>query len=469
MSNETIAYHIEPDYGIEMNPRAIKNISSQKLIHNTDALTIHGNFAGEKSYSNASHLLSLVSYSLSDISFVYPAFTNNFIGHESLLKCQPDSRLNVKGHTTKVVKMLTNTNAGAIAEGASSTGLESSVLMSSTSLPHFLATIHRLTKLRKPMVFHIGLQTATSTLQLINDSADIYKTAQVSPESIIITSGTLQETHDVAILAYMLNFTDVEEKQSVLHFFDGVLEEDSVVRQCSLADLKAISNQVSQFSSSSTVSLSSNISGKTVTNFHRLEHAFETFSKCVGRSYAPFMFSGSTNAKVMIVSLASSPAACAISQVVSEYNRKNPKDCASYLKVVVYRPWNTEAFLKIVPESVRDIIVIDSVTLSFHSLREDIQASFYTQGAKSRVNVHDSVFSNYEPSDHSGSISVSALSKFFGTFMQPAVGVMWPGARTTSKSLNFFLENHKAEFGPVDDLSYTYWVVESYPREGFLF
>jgi hypothetical protein len=284
-----------------------------------------------------------------------------------------------------------------------------------------------------------------------------------------MTSGALQETHDVAILAYMLNFTEVEDKQSVLHFFDGVLEEDSVVRQCSLADLKDISNQISQLSSGSS-SLSSNISGKTVTNFHRLENAFETFSKCVGRSYAPFMFTGSIYAKVMFVSLASSQAASAISHVVSEYNRKNP-NCAAFLKVVVYRPWNTEAFLKLVPENVRDVIVIDSVNLSLHCLRDDIQASFYIPGAKSRVKVHDSIFSNYDPLHQSGSISVSALSKFFMMFVEPVVDLMPPRAVNTSKSLNFFLESNgdsKAEFGRFDDLSFTYWVVESYSREGFL-
>jgi sulfite reductase (NADPH) flavoprotein alpha-component len=318
----------------------------------TDFIHRHEPVIGVSSYSNASSALSQVSYALSDIAFVFPAFESDFIGKE-LLEMNAKETTNITGKTTKVVKMTTRTGAGQVAQGASSSSLKASLVLSSAGLDSFLPSLYNMSRNGPPSVFHVGLQTIASDLQIHGTLDPVYKVA--ASNAVILVSSSVQETHDMAVASHLVAYA---LGTPAVHFFDGVQlpAEDTRIQTSTESELRSMVKDSRQANSFASV--------------------FKALSAGLGRVYAPFQYFGHESATTMVVSMGA--AKTSISQAVGVLNAEGAK--FGFVNVLLYRPWQLEAFLDTLPRTTARIVVVDYVSTK-PGLLQDVQASFYGRKA----------------------------------------------------------------------------------------
>lgn len=388
----TLVYHIEAN---TLTPRTLmpqvlnsKSLDISKNMNGyiTPAVTPVPQQESVAQFANASQVVSQIAYVLSDISFVYPSFPAKFVGRD-MLKFQSDAKLNVAGGVTKVIKMRTNNSAGNIALGAASKRLNASVVLSSAGLDMFLPSLYNLRCKKVPSpVFHVALQSIDSDLKLLNNSADVYKVAMSGSDAIIINSAYSQASHDLSVISHILSILIIDKP--VVHFFDAVYEIDSLIETCSTPDLKSLLNEAEEESFRLTVKWSL---------YQKVEKAFNIASSYLGRLYRPFLYQGPDTAITVIVILGSLSSSTAILQAVTHLGI-TCKASIGLLRVLVFRPWNSAALFESIPNTVRHIIVIDSIYSNTEScLYRDIKISTYGLPRERHLEIH---CASFDPTHH---------------------------------------------------------------------
>jgi len=323
-------------------------------------MTIDGNTA-------AAH----VAYALSEVAAIYPITPSSAMG-EMADEWSAKGRKNVFGQPVRVVELQSEGGASGAVHGSLSAGALTTTFTASQGLMLMLPNMHKIAGELLPGVFHVSARSlAAQSLSIFGDHTDVMSVRNTG--FALLASSSVQEVMDLAAVSHL---SAVKSKIPFLHFFDGFrtsheIQKIEVIDYDTLAEMvemkyiedfrKRALNPDNPFLKVGAENPDVYFQGREVSNKYYLaapeivQEYMDKLAKKTGRQYHLFDYVGDSNAKMIIVAMGSANET--IEETVNYLVKKGKKVGA--IKVRLYRPFSREAFLKVIPKSVKKIAVLD--------------------------------------------------------------------------------------------------------------
>ncbi|KAK4101577.1 hypothetical protein N658DRAFT_496005 [Parathielavia hyrcaniae] len=306
-------------------------------------------------YVTSQLLVQQTAYKLSDKIFSFSPET--FDLDLAVKQWSHAAEKNIHGETTTVVPLQTRAGAGTFALGyifskdfdLSKRHIPQTLLAPSLSLRHLRSALDQLSLLyavASPFVAHIAAVDYSAHDGLVTE----YESALQTAEDLglgLVSSASASEAQHMSLLA-----TLVATLLPTLHVYDGLRtarETLKVVDALSVAAIADLYTKIAKEAGSLNKRLDT--AGKVV-------ELLRLFNSELGTSYAPFEYHGHEAPELVLVVFGSAEAQLA-KQVVNTLAAEGKKVGA--VNVRIYRPFIEEAFLEVLPESVRQVAVLGQV------------------------------------------------------------------------------------------------------------
>ncbi|OQC06844.1 MAG: Pyruvate-flavodoxin oxidoreductase [Candidatus Hydrogenedentes bacterium ADurb.Bin101] len=312
-----------------------------------------------------------VAYQVSEVAAIYPITPSSPMG-EWADQWMSEGRKNIWGTTPLVVEMQSEAGASAAVHGALQSGSLVTTFTASQGLLLMLPNMFKIAGELTPTVFHITARTvATHALSIFGDHSDVM--AARSTGFGMLCSNSIQETHDMALIAHAAT---LEARIPFMHFFDGFRTSHEVNRIEMLLpeDIRAMIDDELVFAHRQrAMSPDRPVIRGTAQNpdiFFTAREAcnpyydacpeivqkvMDKFAAVVGRNYHLFDYVGAPDAERVIVVMGS--AAEAVTETIEYLAAKGEK--IGGVIVRLYRPFSAAAFINALPPSVKTIAVLD--------------------------------------------------------------------------------------------------------------
>lgn len=339
----------------------------------------------------ANEVLSHVTVQLSDTVFVYPVISSSYLGEAITHVKKHDALRNALNKQVDVKKMETRAGAGSVVVGTLTAGIRTSVLTSASALKLMMPTLHQISSLHVPVVFHITSGSISGEdLSIRADHSDVYLARDTG--FAILCSSNAQEAQDMAIVSHIASS---HADAPFLHFFDATralnaLTEIKSVTDASIAKIVREDHQLLKGS------FLSNKKGIKANAAHVVSKCFDHLSATVfqGRHYKAFEYTGPQDAEIIIVCMGAP--ASVLERMVSSYQEQQAERATlglrhqgnsendrlfkvGVIKVRVLRPWAPELLLEAIPKTVRRVCVLDQTSSNrLVPLFQDVSAAFHS-------------------------------------------------------------------------------------------
>ncbi|KAG0646035.1 Sulfite reductase [Hyphodiscus hymeniophilus] len=287
---------------------------------------------------------------------------------------------NANGYTTQVAPMQTRSGAGTIALGymfskdfdLTKRHIPQSLLASSSSLQSLRTALDQLALLytvANPLVAHVAaVDYVPGSSGLVTD----YATALTVAEELglgLVSSSSAYEVQHMALFSTLLATV-----LPTIHIFDGINVGRDTLRVIDVLNQSGLSNAYTN------VLKELPKAGKKADPEMKVEHLLNAFNNELGTAYGLFEYRGHSSPEIVLVVFGSVESSLA-TQVAERLSKEGTK--IGVVNVRVYRPFAEEAFLKVLPASVRNLAVLGQVQdqvavadVSSHSnLYEDVLAA----------------------------------------------------------------------------------------------
>jgi len=306
-------------------------------------------------YASAQLLVQQTAYQVSDK--IWSISPETFDLDSAVQEWAKAGEKNAQGKPTPIVPLQTRAGAGTLALGyifskdfdLSKRHVPQTLLAPSLSLRHLRGALDQLSllyRLSSPFVAHVAAADYAGSDGLIAD----YEPALQLAEELglgLIASTSAHDAQHTALLATLL-----AQLLPTLHVYDGVrtaresLKVLDVLPAAGIADLHARLARAA-----STLNKRLDTAGKVI-------ELLRLFNAELGTSYAPFEYHGHGAAETVLVVFGSIEAQLA-KQVVASLAAQGQR--VGVVNVRLYRPFVEEAFLEVLPRSVRRIAVFGQV------------------------------------------------------------------------------------------------------------
>ena len=312
------------------------------------------------------------AYAFTEIAAIYPITPSSPMA-EHADAWSARGKTNMFGEEVKVIEMESEGGAAGALHGALQAGSLATTFTASQGLLLMLPNVYKLVGELLPGVLHVSARSiATRALSIFGDHQDIYAVRQTGIP--MICSHSVQEVADLAPVAHL---SAIKASTPFLHFFDGFrtsheiqkveLMEYSVFE--SLLDREALESYRARALNPHTNPVTRGgaenddiyFQGREAQNEHYANVVdvvvdyMKKISKITGREYAPFTYYGDPKATKVIVAMGSVTET--IRETVDHLNKNGEK--VGLVKVHLYRPFSTKHFIKVLPDSVEKVAVLD--------------------------------------------------------------------------------------------------------------
>lgn len=341
-----------------------------------------------------------IAYAFSDIATIYPITPVAEMG-EVADKWGTQGLHNLMGTTMQVKEMESELGAAGASHGALAGGALATTFTASQGLMLMIPNMYKIAGELLPAVFHVGCRSlATHALSIFGDHQDVM--ACRATGFSILASASVQETHDLAIVAHL---AAINGSVPVLHMFDGwrTSNEIATIDVASFEELQPLlpTEEIAKFRARSMNPEHPNLRGSAQNwdvyfqNTEARNKYYDVFPDIVqdamnkvwaltGRKYHLFDYYGAEDAEDIIISIGSS--AEVVKYTVDHLNKNGGK--YGMIQVRLYRPFKADALLAAIPSSVKRIAVLDR-TKEAGSLGEplylDVAATVQTSGRDIKV------------------------------------------------------------------------------------
>ncbi len=312
-----------------------------------------------------------VAHKTNEVCAIYPITPSSNMG-EWADEWSAKGQKNIWGTIPQVVEMQSEGGASAAVHGALQTGSLTSTFTASQGLLLMIPTMFKVAGELTSTVFHVSARTvATHALSIFGDHSDINA---VRPTGFaLLSSASVQEVMDMALIAQAAT---LKSRIPFVHFFDGFRSSHEVqkIEQLTDDDMKAmidndlvIAHRNRGMNPDRPVLRGSSQNPdvffqarETVNKYYdacpgHVQDAMDKFYEIVGRRYNLFDYVGHPEAEKVIVIMGS--AAETVEETVDYLVAKGEKIGA--IKVRLYRPFASEAFINTLPKTVKKIAVLD--------------------------------------------------------------------------------------------------------------
>ncbi len=312
-----------------------------------------------------------VAYAFSDVAAIYPITPSSDMGQYADVWAA-NGRKNIFGEVVDIVEMQSEAGAAGAVHGSLSAGAFTTTFTASQGLMLMLPNMHKIAGEMLPTVFHVSARSlAAQSLSIFGDHSDVMSARNTG--YALVAASNLQEIMDLAIVSHLAT---LKSKVPFLNFFDG-FRNSHEIQKTEIIDYDTIKGLVEEKYVEEFRARAMNpenprlkvgaqnpdvyFQGRETTNLMYdetpaiIQEYMDKVAKVIGRQYHLFDYVGAKDAEKVIIAMGS---ACdTIEETINSLNAKGEK--LGLIKVRVYRPFSAEAFVDVIPESAKNIIVLD--------------------------------------------------------------------------------------------------------------
>lgn len=312
-----------------------------------------------------------VAYALSDVAALYPITPSTPMGEISD-QWAASGKKNIFDQEVLVKQLQSEAGAAGAVHGSLAAGALTTTFTASQGLLLMIPNMYKIAGELLPGVFHVSARAiAAHALSIFGDHQDVMAVRQTG--FALLCSGSVQEVHDMALVAHL---SAIESRVPFLHFFDG-FRTSSEIQKIELLKYDTIKSLVNMDALEDFRQNAMNpehpeirgtaqnpdiyFQGREAANLfydevpHIVLENMEKVSKITGRDYKLFDYVGHPEADRVIVAMGSGCEAIeeTLNRLYSEGER------VGLVKVRLYRPFYADAFLHVLPSTVKRITVLD--------------------------------------------------------------------------------------------------------------
>lgn len=314
---------------------------------------------------------SKVAYLMSEVLSIYPITPSSPMASEAnnlIVK----NKKNLYNETPLLMEMQSEAGAAGAMHGALISGSLASTFTASQGLLLMIPNMYKMAGEMLPGVIHVASRTvATHALSIFGDHSDIYATEKTG--FCMLASNNVEEANHLAAVAHL---SAIKGSLPFLHFFDGFRTSHEINVADLLSDediLKLIDYDSLKKFKESTLNSDSKIQKGLAFNedvyFQTMEaknldylkipdivnYYMEKINEIKKTNYMPFNYYGASDAENIIIAMGSVIDTCKI--VVDNLNKKGKK--TGVISVHLLRPFSKDYLLKVLPNTVKNIAVLD--------------------------------------------------------------------------------------------------------------
>lgn len=320
---------------------------------------------------DANEAVSITAYQFSEVCGIYPITPASPMAENVDVFANQDC-VNYFGKKVNVVEMQSESGAIALVHGALQSGSLSTTFTASQGLLLMIPTLYKLAGEMLPGVIHVASRAiASHALSIFGDHQDIYATRMTGV--CLLSSSSVTEAYHLSNVAHL---SAIKSSLPFIHFFDGfrtsheidkveLLDHEEIKK---LIDQKAL-NKFRQRALHPRHPYTIGTAENDDIYFQHLESRNQDYlnttkivkdymdqlNQIAGTDYQPFNYYGSPKASSIIIAMGS---VCQTIQETVDYLNKNGFK-VGLITVHLYRPFSKEYLLNVIPNSVKNIAVLD--------------------------------------------------------------------------------------------------------------
>ncbi|OAA65430.1 assimilatory sulfite reductase [Niveomyces insectorum RCEF 264] len=328
-------------------------------------------------YATAQLLVQQVAYQLSDKVFSYSPAT--FDLDVAARRWAAQQQTNAHGFVTSVVPLQTRTGAGAFALGylfsedfdPAKRHIPQTLVAPTASLRHLRASLDQLALLygvASPFVAHVAALDYAAQDGLVSDYTPALQTADELGLALVASTSAAEAQH-LALFA-----TLAAGILPTLHVYDGLRTARATLKVTDTLSAAHVGEAFARLSSAAVAAAAAGSSIKRLDNAGKLLALLQAFNNELGTAYQPFEYHGHDEAESVIVAFGSVEAQLA-SRTVARLAAQGQKIGA--VNVRLYRPFVEEAFLSVLPPTVRRLAVLGQVANETAVAEASVQSALF--------------------------------------------------------------------------------------------
>ena len=312
------------------------------------------------------------SYAFSEVAAIFP-ITPSSVMPEHVDEWATEGRQNILGETVQVTEMQSEAGAAGAVHGALAAGALTTTFTASQGLLLMIPDIYKIAGEQLPGVFDVSARAvATHALSIFGDHSDVMACRQTG--AALLCESSVQEVMDLTPVAHL---AALKGRLPFINFFDGFRTSHEIqkIEEWDYEDLKDMVDweYIDAFRNNA---LNPNHpvergSAQNPDIFFQAREACNPYydalpaivqeymdkvNKKIGTNYALFNYYGAQDAEHVIVAMGS------VNETIEEtidYLAEKSGAKLGLIKVRLYRPFATDAFLKAIPKTVKTISVLD--------------------------------------------------------------------------------------------------------------
>lgn len=314
---------------------------------------------------------SKVAYFMSEVLSIYPITPSSPMASEAnnlIVK----NKKNLYNETPLLMEMQSEAGAAGAMHGALISGSLASTFTASQGLLLMIPNMYKMAGEMLPGVIHVASRTvATHALSIFGDHSDIYATEKTG--FCMLASNNVEEANHLAAVAHL---SAIKGSLPFLHFFDGfrtsheinvadLLSDEDILKLIDYDSLKKFKENTLNSDSKIQKGLAFNedvyFQTMEAKNLDYLKipdivnYYMEKINEIKNTNYMPFNYYGASDAENIIIAMGSVIDTCKI--VVDSLNKKGKK--TGVISVHLLRPFSKDYLLKVLPNTVKNIAVLD--------------------------------------------------------------------------------------------------------------
>ena len=312
-----------------------------------------------------------VAYAYTEVAGIYPITPSSPMA-DYVDQWSAAGRKNIFGNTVKVTEMQSEAGAAGTVHGSLAAGALTTTFTASQGLLLMIPNMYKIAGEQLPCVFDVSARTVSShALNIFGDHSDVYACRQTGFAMLCETNP--QEVMDLSPVAHC---AALEGKTPFLNFFDGFRTSHEIqkIEEWDYEDLKDMCpmDAVEEFRAHALNPNHPSARGShengDIFFQHReacnsvydalpavVEKYMNKVNEKLGTNYGLFNYYGAPDAERVIIAMGS--VNDVVEEVIDYLTAKGEK--VGLIKVRLYRPWSSEAILKVIPKTAKKIAVLD--------------------------------------------------------------------------------------------------------------
>ena len=312
-----------------------------------------------------------VSYAFTEVAGIYPITPSSPMA-DHVDQWAAQGMKNIFGTPVKVIEMESEAGAAGTVHGSLCAGALTTTYTASQGLLLMIPNMYKIAGEHLPGVFHVSARTVAShALNIFGDHSDVMACRQTGFAMLAETN--VQEVMDLAAVAHL---SAIKGRVPFLNFFDGfrtsheiqkvaVWDFDDLAEMCDMDAVQAFRDHA--LNPEHPHNRGTHEDGDVFFQ-HReacnpayealpavVKKYMDKINAKIGTNYDLFNYYGAEDADRVIIAMGS---ICDVAEEVIDYLNAHGEKVGLVL-VRLYRPWVSEALLKVLPKTVKKIAVLD--------------------------------------------------------------------------------------------------------------